>query len=297
MTRGNGAGWSDWLRWSFAAGVIVAGAGSAIAGVWETCKAVTPNTGAEGVVRVCDQPSLADVPSVAGLLIVLLLLLPDLAEITLPGGIGLKRRIEAQEARQDLLQQQIAMLTHAESYAQAASVGNVLSLEGLNEMIEGVVATRIRLRELEGAAPDEGDVQKLPRPVEVRPETVMARERAELTNEIDRLTGLEPLDLQRELVRRWRAIAPLVRLADFARPGTREESLPDEVRRRLTSMSDAEIARLLDWRDAYGETIGLLDETRRTIVSDPQALGQEELATVSALARELEASAKDLRIV
>jgi hypothetical protein len=216
-------------------------------------------------------------------------LLPDLAEITLPGGIGLKRQIEAQRERQDVLEQRLSLVTQSQQ-AHATAVGNVLSFHGLQEMIEDVVTTRIRLRELERAEAGQPDRR------EDAP-TIAQRERAEVTDEITRLSRLELLELERELVRRWRTIAPLVRLADAARSESEGQATSQDTAKRLAAVTDEELERLVNWRDAYATVIPTVDQTRRAVVANPDTVPRQDVAAVTALARELEASARDLGLL
>jgi hypothetical protein len=68
----------------------------------ESCnEQVSSQTG--HVVRVCHPVSASDAPVVIGLVLIGLLLLPDFAEVAIPGLVSLKRRVAEQERRQDRL--------------------------------------------------------------------------------------------------------------------------------------------------------------------------------------------------
>lgn len=54
------------------------------------------NTGDQGAVRVCRPVAISDAPVVGGILLILLLLLPDLSEIGIPGFLSLKRQVREQ---------------------------------------------------------------------------------------------------------------------------------------------------------------------------------------------------------
>jgi len=286
---------SDWLRWLAVVAIVGVGGASAVTGHWQTCKAITPNVGRRSVEYVCEQPTVTDLPVLALLIVLLLLLLPDLAEITLPGGLVIKRRldaqqseIEAQQARQDLLEQRLTFMVQAQ-VSQASAFGNVVSLEGLREMVDDVATTRVRLRELELASGLSGV-----------PDTMKAQEAVheqEIAEEIGRLSQLELHELQREVVRRWRLIAPLVRLADSARLQLEGYPQPPDVAQRLEAIVDDDRSRLINWRDAYGESIRAVNEARRAIVSDPESVNAENLAIVAALSGELEESARELGLL
>jgi len=286
----------NWTRWLLILALIGAGFGLIKSDAWQSCRTVLPNVGQAGTVRECEEPAIGDSVSLLGLLLIFLLLLPDLGEISLPGGIGLKRRIDvqqeqirAQNERQQLLEQRFALV--AESQAQASAVGNIVlggyDAEQLAGLISNAVDQRIRLRELE-----EEPVNGEP----AAPEEERAREKASIAEEIKRLTSLQILELERELVRRWRVLGPLVRLADAAAAGPLR-AVRSEVADRLASLSEREVARLITWRDAYATGIRAVDDARRAIVADPSALTQQELVRVTVLARELEASASDLGLL
>jgi hypothetical protein len=280
----------DIARWVAVIATLAIAGWTAGRGSWETCRVILPNVASKGTARVCEQPALTDVPVVAGLLFIFLLLLPDISEVTLPGGIGIKRQLEAQRQRQEVLEQRLSLVAQSQQ-AQASAVGNVLSLQGVQEMIEDAVATRVRLRELERA-----EAQREP-PDKKSPAKLAQRERAEVTEEINRLSGLELLDLQRELVRRWRSLAPLVRVADSARLQFEGQAVASEASHRLAEIDDEQLERLVNWRDAYDGIIKTVNETRRAVVSDPDSLRREDVATVAALARELEESARELGLL
>jgi hypothetical protein len=79
--------------------LLVGGFVGLIVSGWTVCEEQLATVGSQPVVRRCRPLILSDLPVVTGLLVVLLLLLPDLAEIGIPGFISLKRRVEDQEAR------------------------------------------------------------------------------------------------------------------------------------------------------------------------------------------------------
>jgi hypothetical protein len=118
------ATWSRRLRWSLAALVLVVGI--AITGIgWRVCEDKLATTGSSAVARVCRPPTITDPPVAAGLFLVLLLLLPDLAEIGIPGFVTLKRRVEEQQAR---VEEQEAKLTElANHMAQVAEQRQVVT--------------------------------------------------------------------------------------------------------------------------------------------------------------------------
>lgn len=62
-------------------------------------------------IRLCGPVGLEDVPAITlGVLVALLLVFPDLDELTIPGIASLKRRVDATEKRQDALQAQLTQM-------------------------------------------------------------------------------------------------------------------------------------------------------------------------------------------
>src|SRR4051794_6289793 len=59
------------------------------------------------VVRVCHPVSASDAPVVIGLVLILVLLLPDFSEVAIPGLVSVKRRVAEQERRQDRLEERV----------------------------------------------------------------------------------------------------------------------------------------------------------------------------------------------
>jgi hypothetical protein len=92
-------GWWKPARWLAAMLLLLAGIAGIIISGWTVCEERVATVGGQAVVRVCRPPALTDLPVVTGLLVALLLLLPDLAEIGIPGFISLKRRVDDQEAK------------------------------------------------------------------------------------------------------------------------------------------------------------------------------------------------------
>jgi hypothetical protein len=111
------ATWSRRLRWSLAALVLVVGI--AITGMgWRVCEDKLATTGSSALARVCRPPAITDPPVAAGLFLVLLLLLPDLAEIGIPGFLTLKRRVEEQQAKVE--EQEVKLTELANQIVQVA---------------------------------------------------------------------------------------------------------------------------------------------------------------------------------
>lgn len=86
------------LRW-FVAALILAGGTFLVSRGWTMCEDKLATTGTNAVVRVCRPLAVTDPPVAGALLLVVLLLLPDLAEVGIPGFLTLKRRVEQQEEK------------------------------------------------------------------------------------------------------------------------------------------------------------------------------------------------------
>jgi hypothetical protein len=101
----------DWTR-RVLVGFVLLGS---VALTWgrTVCGDALASTGDQGVVRVCRPVAITDAPVLGGLLLILLLLLPDLSEIGIPGFLSLKRQVREQESRLEEQGARLAML-HAE---------------------------------------------------------------------------------------------------------------------------------------------------------------------------------------
>lgn len=88
-----------------------------IFGGMETCKEVASSG---DVVRVCNPPSLTDMPIIVGAFAILLLLMPDLSQAELLGILSLKRRTDAVEA-------EVRALRAESTSTSRAGVVNVIS--------------------------------------------------------------------------------------------------------------------------------------------------------------------------
>ena len=129
----------DWLRRALAVVVAVAAVVAVATGAAEVCADTLTPAGA--VVRTCRAPQLSDGLVVASLVVMLLLLLPDLAEIGVPGLLTLRRRVEEQEsrleteeARRELLESQVTNLAvRVSQTATAQAVG----VDALNIYVSG----------------------------------------------------------------------------------------------------------------------------------------------------------------
>jgi hypothetical protein len=129
----------DWLRRALAVLVALTAVVAIGTGAAEVCADTLTPAGA--VVRTCRAPQLPDGLVVATLVVLLLLLLPDLAEIGVPGLLTLRRRVEEQEsrleteeARRELLESQVVTLSASFSQAAAAQA---VGVDALNIYLSG----------------------------------------------------------------------------------------------------------------------------------------------------------------
>lgn len=97
VTVVTGSGKLDWTRRVLAALLLLASI--YLASIRTVCEEKLANTGNQGAIRVCHPLAVTDVPVLAGLFFVLLLLLPDLSEIGIPGFLSLKRQVSQQESK------------------------------------------------------------------------------------------------------------------------------------------------------------------------------------------------------
>ncbi|MFL5914898.1 MAG: hypothetical protein ACJ752_04580 [Gaiellaceae bacterium] len=89
-----------WLRRLTALGLIVVAAVLVTSGRWNVCRTELPS-GPGPPTTVCNPPAATDLGPLLIAAIALMLLWQDIAEIGLPGGISVKRRLEQQEKKAD----------------------------------------------------------------------------------------------------------------------------------------------------------------------------------------------------
>jgi hypothetical protein len=116
-------------RWAVAASLLLLGIVYSRTG-WTVCEEKLATIGNQAVVKVCRPPTLTDLPVVGGLLLMLLLLFPDLAEIGIPGFVSLKRRVEEHDAQLAGLQLRVdqAVEQRQTTVQEASSLANALNV-------------------------------------------------------------------------------------------------------------------------------------------------------------------------
>jgi hypothetical protein len=129
----------DWLRRGLAVAIAILAVVAVATGWVETCSDTVTDAGQ--VVRTCRAPEFGDGLVVAMLVVLLLLLLPDLAEVGVPGLFTLRRRVEEQEsrleteeARRSLLESQVVTLNARMSQVATASA---VGVDRLNIYVSG----------------------------------------------------------------------------------------------------------------------------------------------------------------
>jgi hypothetical protein len=165
--------WQWWtnarfLRWLIVA-LVVFGAGllPGLANRYEICREEVAQTGNEGVVRVCAPPSIGDLPVIAGALLLVVLLAPDLSEVSI-GVLKLKQRVVEQEEKQQSLEDEVARLqmtiqnTEVRQEQRAETIIQPLDLAAMIEALPALLG-RMDEPKLSGVRPsldiDEGRAQ------------------------------------------------------------------------------------------------------------------------------------------
>jgi hypothetical protein len=90
--------WNWWvkarlLRWGFVGALVLVGLGLSLFGGFVVCRDELATVGNSAVVRSCGPPGLTDLPVVAGVFLLVVLLAPDLSEVSI-GVLSLKQRVE-----------------------------------------------------------------------------------------------------------------------------------------------------------------------------------------------------------
>src|SRR6266540_749607 len=253
------------VRWSLAVLLLLAGIGYAISGP-RVCEDKLATVGGQAVVRACHAPSVSDLPVVGGLLLQVLMLIPDLAEIGIPGFVSLKRRVEEHEATLAGLQLQI---THNAEVQQSAA----------QEVATQASALSVNLIDFEGALlglQAKSEAADLPaRSVRVDVSEQRAR-------------------LESELLHVWAKLKPLVSRARHAEQASaRRPEERDQARAQLGDLG----AELRAVRDRLAHNEARLAAARD--VNDSQAIAalERDLEMLRAQDAELRAVLHTIRVV
>jgi hypothetical protein len=218
---------------------------------FETCSDHVARTGAHASVRLCGAVEITHLLPV--ILFAFVLLLPDLDEISIAGIGSLKRRVELQDQRQELLTERV---DHLQATAQANS--SARADPTINLFLD--LAARGALQDL-GDGRVEDDHAALDEPSsEGQPADELAPEFAEF-------------ELKLAVIDAWEKLVPYL-------AGVRD-----------TPPADADRDLIVRWNERYREEIALVREVRNNIAHgsrDP--LARDTLARVVAVAERLVAS-------
>lgn len=138
MTSGIWESWGKlrWPRWMLVLVIVVLfGLVPSMQDEYEVCRQELAAVGDEPVVEVCGPPGLTDLAVVSGLLVLVVLLAPELSEVSI-GVISLKQRLETTEKKQEAIERELSSLALSSSSAVAESnatttamVTNTLSID------------------------------------------------------------------------------------------------------------------------------------------------------------------------
>lgn len=263
----------------------------------QVCGQTLPS-GANRPVTLCHAVGASDAPVILGVVVIVLLLLPDFAEIAIPGLVSLKRRVETQEQRQDTLEERLQFAI-SQSANQSVNVGMpvLADQKTFEELLERVKAQDAK--EVAGVEPGVEETQRTEETLhEEQPasaEDVVEDEQApqigvEITpaSEEDVALGVEPIagELAVELLRRAERLR---RLAAEA------ESLDARLQASVVTPSGLSFSapdstyQLMKWWRTYREELGYVQAARNS-VAHAQELDNETLRGAVELARKLEAA-------
>jgi hypothetical protein len=164
--------WSRTARWSIAVILAILSVSLLVASRFapaptlHVCDDQVTFEGTE-VKNVCEPYAVEDLAPV--LVLIGLLLLPDMSEVTLPGGLALKRRIEQQEQQTDLLKTEVHRIEQRLNMSAIQSVHNRIEIAKTAEHVEEVKRaqeehgeTKLPDREQTAAEPDAPDDRRTP---------------------------------------------------------------------------------------------------------------------------------------
>jgi hypothetical protein len=97
------------MRWILAFVLMLAGGVAVLVGLPEVCEEQVAQTGEQGVVRTCHEPSATDPRFIAFLVLILMLVWPDLSELSV-GMVKLTRRVEDQTKQTQKVGDEVRML-------------------------------------------------------------------------------------------------------------------------------------------------------------------------------------------
>jgi hypothetical protein len=213
------------------------------------CRDHVLDTGA--VVRACQPVGVDDALTIGLILLFAILLMPNVVELGVPGGITLKRRVEAVHERVARLDEKVDRLV----IAQEMSVSNTIIVADPREYLESMPRKAAAFEQSKGAIT----------------EGIAAREAARE----DRVISDDRAVLESRLVRAYARLEPFLGLSGTYR-GRVPADLPDNF-----------IGPLRAWREAFAEEISIVRATRNAVVHDPWRVSDEQVGAAIDLAERL----------
>ncbi len=228
-----------------------------------------------GVVRLCGPVGPDDLPALAVLVLVaVLLLLPDMSEISVPGLLTLKRAVAEQETKTEALADQVAQLSIR--MQQVNTVTTYIYPPAPDQAAQDAERRDVEFRERHPAkaASGEGLAQtreQVSRAVDAPPLELPAQDRALAESEITRLwegiNELDPVENRRGMYR------------------TAEQFVDPLFNERMATRAE--------WFEYFRQDLDAFRAVRNTVVHEPRNLTDEQVRAGVQLGRRLFNSLRD----
>jgi hypothetical protein len=253
-------------------------------------------TGQTQPVTVCTPIAATGAPVLVGVILIVLLLLPDFAEVAIPGLLSLKRKVEQQERRQDALESRIqnvvsqSTTTHFNQHF-VPFVADPSAFEERSRRVDALEGARDDALAIEqGRGPEDDE--------EEESDEVSAAEEPKLEPDVQPSAPSSRQDeedsalLAQELIRRWE---------DLSRAAAQAESLALRQDAQVVSASGPTFSvtpsevRLIDWWRTFREELEYVHAARNS-VAHARAIDTETLRQAVELATKLQAALPDFAI-
>ena len=268
-----------YVRWGLALGLACLSAilviGSRFHAGWHVCDSQLTFEGR--AVRVCQPYSVGDLVPV--LVVIGLLLLPDLSELTLPGGAGLKFRLERQERETGRLESNLDRIEQRLNITATQSQQIFFGIGAAEETLAR------KAPEFEREQRERGEPATLDRNItawEYEPSAdFRAGQAATASQQLLGIWGqLEPWTIvggtsaQSAALRRWLATPPSERdnLTLSAREAQIVDRLPTD-----RALGPDEIATIERWSTVFQDELNSVRLARNAVAHPPHNLGVEEI--------------------
>jgi len=113
--------WHTWVRWLLAVLLVLGGLVIALLSStgheFRVCEDVVARVGKQPAVRSCRPLSITDAPVLLGLLLFVILILPDFTRISIVGFLALERKVAVQEDKTRFLESQVVALQTVQASA------------------------------------------------------------------------------------------------------------------------------------------------------------------------------------